>query len=142
MPATNLGKPRPTPGSLLAKRRADLGLTLQQVAAKAGIAYTTVGAYERGRSLHPDPDHFARYAAALDLTVTEALRLMPQYVITPWGGNPFSRRGRHKVFLSEPLAQRAHRACREWDRRLDDLVAEALERELDRLDGVTAEDAA
>lgn len=135
------GRPRAAPGSLLAQRRVSLhNCSLEEAGARSGVPWATIAAWERGRSRNPNRVAFARYAAWLQLPVEDALRLIPQWPITPWGGNPFARRGEHRVQLPHVLCRRAHRLCREWDRDMSELVADALARELDRIEGLPGEE--
>lgn len=139
--APNKGKARFSWDSRLAIRRGELRLTLEQVGERANLPFTTVSAYERGRSRRPDPAKWARYATALGLTPEEARAMAPRWPVTPWGGDPFARHGRGRtsrnsveVRVAHALAYRASRVCARDDRDIEQLVHDALERELARIE--------
>ena len=53
-------------GAYIRQLRLAKGLTLEEVAAKSGLPWTTIRAIEVGRSLRPRPDTLERLAIALD----------------------------------------------------------------------------
>jgi transcriptional regulator with XRE-family HTH domain len=58
-------------GKLIAARRRELGLSQEQLAARAGISKPTVQNIEAGRQRNPQPDTLAKIAKALQLSIRE-----------------------------------------------------------------------
>ena len=64
--------------AIIAARRAELGLSLRQVALRSGIHASIVGALEAGTTLSPLPDTLVAIAQALDLSVSDL------YLLADW----------------------------------------------------------
>ena len=63
---------------ILAARRAELGLSIRQVAARAGLQLMTVSNLENGTNLGPQPDTLKALARVLGLSVSDL------YVLADW----------------------------------------------------------
>jgi len=64
--------------AIIAARRAELGLSLRQVASRSGLHVSVIGPLEAGTTLSPLPDTLIAIARALDFSVSDL------YVVADW----------------------------------------------------------
>jgi len=72
---------RPTPtrlGRYIRKRRGELGLTQEELAARAGLKQTNISQIERGEIVEPGPERLAAIAIALGVELSDLVELTEQ----------------------------------------------------------------
>jgi transcriptional regulator with XRE-family HTH domain len=67
-----MNAPKPiTLGQLIQRRRTELGLSLSEIARRAGIDKGTISLLERGKNTHPTPHVLRSLADGLEMTVAD-----------------------------------------------------------------------